>query len=91
MVTPDETVETVTDGDVVLIVASLQMTRLTEPNVVEAVLELAAVVDVLDDVGRGGWEGVGVAGGPQVDPRDAGREVNVVPIMVISLPGPVHR
>ena len=52
LVTPDETVETVTDGDVVLIVASLQMTRLTEPNVVEAVLELAAVVDVLDDVGR---------------------------------------
>ena len=72
LVTPDETVETVTDGDVVLIVPSLKMTSLTEPNIVEAVLVLAAVVDVLDDVGRRGREGGEMAGGAQVDPRDAG-------------------
>ena len=85
LVTSEETVESVADGNVVLVFTGEDVPGLAEPDIVEAVLELAAVVDVLDDVGRGGREGGEVAGGAQVHLGGAGGEVDHVPVVVISL------
>ena len=85
LVTSEETVESVADGNVVLIFTVQDVPSLAEPDIVEAVLELTAVVDVLDDVGRGGWEVGEVTGGAHVHIGGAGGEVDHVPVVVISL------
>ena len=63
-----------TDRYVVLVSVS------TESKLMEAARAVAAVVDVLDDVCRGGGEGGEVAGDAGVQAGDAGGEVDLPPI-----------
>ena len=75
--TIERTGDGVTDGDVVLI-------STTHSPLLETQRVVAAVLDVPDDVGRGGREGGEVAGGASVEPRDAAGEVDLPPVVSLA-------